>query len=84
MKINLKKLTQDKEALKAVQREMTDMQGPQKAFSKKLNAIIAFYDEIERDLEMCGESIVELDKERLAAIEERNKMLAFMKHADDM
>lgn len=84
MKINLKKLVQDKEMLKAVQAEMRDMQGPQLAFSKKLNKIIDFYSEIELDLELGGESIIELDKPRLDAIEERNKFLAFNKLNDDI
>ena len=84
MKVNLKKLVQDKEMLKAVQAEMRDMQGPQLSFSKKLNKIINFYDEIERDLEMCGESIVEIDMPRLKAIEERNKFLEFLKTNDDI
>ena len=78
MKINLKKFVQDKEALKAVQSEIS---GP---LGRKLNKIISFYEEVELDLEVLGESKIELDKDRMEAIEERNKMLAFMKNADDI
>ena len=40
------------------------------------------YEEVETDLEMCGESIIEIDMPRLEAIEERNKMLSFIKEED--
>lgn len=39
--------------------------------------------DIESDLELGGESIIELDKTRTEAIEERNKMLRFKKNSDE-
>jgi heme oxygenase len=83
MEINLKKLAQQKEQLKYIQTVLANQQIT-KALSKKLNELIRFIDEIETDLEMCGESIVELDKPRLEAIEERNKMLNFLHDGDDI
>lgn len=83
MEINLKKLAQQKEQLKYIQKVLANQQIT-KALSKKLNELIKFIDEIETDLEMCGESIVELDKPRLEAIEERNKMLNFLHDGDDI
>lgn len=78
MQINLRNLVKEREALKAAQAEVS------KDISTKLNKVINFYDEIERDLEISGECIVQLDKPRLKAIEERNKMLNFLKQADDI
>jgi hypothetical protein len=83
MEINLKKLAQQKEQLKYIQKILANQQIT-KALSKKLNDLIIFIDEIETDLEMAGESIVELDKPRLEAIEERNKMLNFLHDGDDI
>lgn len=83
MEINLKKLAQQKEQLKYIQTVLANQQIT-KALSKKLNELIRFIDEIETDLEMCGESIIELDKPRLEAIEERNKMLNFLHDGDDI
>ena len=40
-------------------------------------------DEIETDLELGGECIIDLDKDRMAAVEERNKMLAILREGDD-
>ena len=79
MKVNLKKLVQDKEMLKSLQGEDIDHY-----LKQKLNKVIEFYDEIERDLEMVGKCIVELDKPRLESIEERDKFLIFLKTNDDI
>lgn len=54
-----------------------------KGISRKVRKIIQFMEEIETDLELGGESIVELDKPRLEAIEERNKMLRFKRDTDE-
>ena len=77
MKINLKKLHKHKLHLKQALAVI-----PQESI-KDVNNIIDLLDEIEVDLELCGESIVELDKDRLAAIEEKNKMIKFIKYGDD-
>ena len=81
MKINLSKLLQQKAVLQNV------ISGSTVALPggiKRLKELLRFIEEIETDLEIGGESIVELDRERLAAIEERNKMLKFMREADDV
>ena len=83
MKVNLKDICKDKEMLKYLQSILRD-QAVTKGFATKLEKVIRFYEEIEVDLEMCGESIVELDMARLDAIEERNKMLGFLNNADDI
>lgn len=54
-----------------------------KGISRKVRKIIKFMEEIEADLEIGGESIVELDMPRLEAIEERNNMLKFKRDSDD-
>ena len=54
-----------------------------KGISRKVRKIIKFMEEIEADLEIGGESIVELDRPRLEAIEERNKMLRFKRDTDE-
>jgi hypothetical protein len=83
MKVNLKTFAQQKEQLKYVEKILLNQQTT-KALSKKIGKIIRFYDEVETDLEMGGESIVELDMPRLEAIEERNKMLEFLNNGDDL
>lgn len=83
MKINLKQLAQDKYWLENVQRTLMSSTST-KAIGNKLKNLINLVSEIETDLELGGESIVELDKPRLEAIEERNKMLKFMSEADDI
>lgn len=83
MKVNLKNICKDKEMLKYLQSILRD-QTVTKGFATKLEKVIRFYEEIEVDLEMCGESIVEIDMARLDAIEERNKMLSFLNNADDI
>jgi len=83
MKVNLKDICKDKEMLKYLQSILRD-QAVTKGFATKLEKVIRFYEEIEVDLELGGESIVELDMARLDAIEERNKMLSFIKGIDDI
>lgn len=83
MKVNLKDLCKEKETIKHAQRLLAN-ESMSKALARKLEKVIRFYEEIETDLEMCGESITELDKPRLEAIEERNKMLNFMHNGDDV
>ena len=81
MKVNLSKLVQQRTVLQNV------ISGSTVALPggiKRLKELQRLIEEIETDLELSGESIVELDKERLEAIEERNKMLKFMKDADDI
>jgi hypothetical protein len=83
MKVNLKTFAQQKEQLKYVEKILLNQQTT-KALSKKIGKIIRFYDEVETDLEMIGESIIEIDMPRLEAIEERNKMLEFLNNGDDL
>jgi hypothetical protein len=83
MKVNLKKFAQDKYWLENIQRTLLGDTST-KAIGRKLKGLIDLVSEIETDLELGGESIVELDKPRLDAIEERNKMLKFMNEADDI
>ena len=82
-KLNLKDLVQDKEALKYIQSVLRD-QPVTKKLAAKLSRVINLYDTIELDLELGGESILELDKPRLEAIIERDKMLSFLNNADDI
>jgi len=81
MKVNLSKLVQQRTALQSIISGSAVM-GP--GGMKKLKELIRFLEEVELDLELGGESIVELDKERLEAVEEKNKMLKFMREADDI
>jgi len=83
MKVNLKDICKDKEMLKYLQSILRD-QAVTKGFATKLEKVVRFYEEIEVDLELGGESIVELDMPRIEAIEERNKMLSFIKGVDDI
>jgi len=83
MKVNLKDICKDKEMLKYLQSILRD-QAVTKGFATKLEKVVRFYEEIEVDLELGGESIVELDMPRIEAIEERNKMLSFIKGIDDI
>ncbi len=82
MKVNLKKFAQDKEALKYVHKRLHE-QTAFRPLASKLNKILKFMEEVETDLELGGECIIDLDKDRTSAIEERNKMLAILKNADD-
>ncbi len=82
MKINLKKLTYDKEAIKYVYKRLCE-QSITKPLANKLNNIIKLLEEVETDLELGGECIIELDKPRTVALEERDKMLRLLKESDD-
>lgn len=82
MKINLKKFALDKEATKFVQKRLYE-QDSTRGLANKLKNVIKFLEEVETDLELGGECIVELDKSRLDAIKERNKMLTMLNEADD-
>ena len=83
MKINLKEFAQDKEIIKYCQKILAE-ESETKALSRKLNRVLRFMDEVEVDLEMCGESITELDMPRLEAIKERDKALKFYNNGDDI
>lgn len=83
MKINLKEFAQDKEVIKYCQKILVD-NSETKALSRKLNRVLRFMEEVEVDLEMGGESIIELDMPRTKAIEERDKTLKFYKDGDDI
>ena len=83
MEINLKDLAKTKEIVKYIQSILRE-QTVTKGLSRKLDEVIRLYDDIETDLEIGGESIIELNKPRLEAIEERNKMLNFLNKADDI
>ena len=74
MKVNLKDLAKEKEQFKYIQKILAN-ESVTKSLSKKLTKVIRFYEDIEADLEIGGESIIELDQPRLEAISERNKML---------
>lgn len=82
MKVNLKKLSLEKEYLKRAQNLLRSI--PEgRPLVRKLDNLISFFNNVEVDLELGGESIVELDMPRLKAIEERNKMLNFLNEEDD-
>lgn len=82
MNINLKDFAKDIEVLKHVEKLLLE-QTETKGISRKVRKIVQFLQEVEADLEIGGESIVELDMPRLEAIEERNNMLKFKKDTDD-
>ena len=83
MEINLKDLVKTKETVKYIQ-SILRQEAVTKGLAKKLDVVTKFYDEIEADLEIGGESIIELDMPRLKAIEERNKMINFINKTDDI
>ena len=83
MEINLKDLVKTKEAVKYIQSILRE-QDVTKGLARKLDEVVKLYDEIESDLEIGGESIIELDKPRLEAIAERNKMLNILNKSDDI
>lgn len=83
MEINLKDLVKTKEAVKYIQSILRE-QAVTKGLARKLDEVIKLYDEIESDLEIGGESIIELDMPRLEAIEQRNKMLNILNKSDDI
>jgi len=72
-----------KEAVKYIQSILRE-QDVTKGLARKLDEVIKLYDEIESDLEIGGESIIELDKPKLEAIAERNKMLNILNKSDDI
>lgn len=82
MKVNLKELATDRLMLIHAQKLLhgTDYG---KALSRKFTRVIRLLETIELDTEMCGESIIELDKPRLDAIEEKAKMINFMENGDE-
>lgn len=86
MKVNLKDLTKNKEYLKQLQSLIRNGEEIHnlKAFSSKLEKVIRLYEEVETDLELSGESIIELDMPRTDALEERNKMMKFINNQDDI
>lgn len=81
MKVNLTEFSKEKDILKYAQKVLSQTSVSQ-TLSRKLSKIIKKYEEIEVDLELSGECIISLDQERLEAIEERNKALAFIKDED--
>jgi hypothetical protein len=76
MKINLKDYAKETAFLKHVEKVLAN-QSETKGLSRTIRSLIIEREEIETDLELGGECILELDKERLEAIKERNKMLVF-------
>jgi len=83
MKINLKDLVKTKEAVKYIQSILRE-QAVTKGLARKLDEVVKLYEEIESDLEIGGESIIELDMPRLEAIEQRNKILNILNKSDDI
>ncbi len=81
MKVNLNDFSKEKMTLEYVEKILGE-NAVTKPLARKLRKTIRLCEEIERDLEMSGESIIELDKPRLEAIEERNKALSFNKEED--
>jgi hypothetical protein len=82
MKVNLKQYAKDTYVLKHVEKVLGETPAT-KGLSRKIAKIIKDRDEVELDLELGGECIIELDKPRLEAIEERDKMTGFMSQEDD-
>lgn len=83
MKVSLKDISKEKETLKYIQSVLRD-QSVTKGLGNKLEKIIRFYEEVETDLEMCGESITELQGGRLEEIQERNRSMSFYNKTDDI
>ena len=82
MEVNLKEHARDIEILGHVEKLLSE-RSETKGMARQVRRIAVFMQEIETDLEIGGECIVELDKPRLEAIEERNKMLRFKKNNDE-
>lgn len=83
MIVNLKKHVENIAVLKHIQTVLrTD--SINKRFVNKLENIIRFYEDVETDLELGGESIIELDMPRTKAIEERNKFISFLNNEDEI
>jgi len=74
MKVNLKELSKEKVALDMIESMLLEIPHARPLVSK-LKKVIRRQEEIEKDLEIGGESIIELDKPRLEAIEERNRAI---------
>lgn len=81
MKVNLKKLTEQYHILSELYSGEGNITGTQ---VRKLKEIIRLLEEIETDLELSGESIIELDMPRLEAVAEKNKWLTFYSKTDDI
>lgn len=81
MKTNLKKLCEQRHILTELNSGESIMTGTQ---MKKLRELARLLEEIETDLELGGESIVELDSPRLEAIQEKNRWLNFYNKTDDI
>ena len=82
MRINLKKLALEIEILHKLYFKLT-AEIETRPMASKLKKTLNFLQEIERDLEMGGESIIELDKSRLDAIEEKNSLITRLNNSDD-
>jgi hypothetical protein len=82
MEVNLKDVSKQILELKHLKKQLLQQNADPKKSSRLIDKIVLFYEEVESDLELCGESIIEIDKPRLEAIEERNKMLSFIKEED--
>jgi len=82
MEVNLKDISKQILELKHLKKQLLQQNADPKKSSRLIDKIVLFYEEVESDLELCGESIIETDKPRLEAIEERNKMLSFIKEED--
>ena len=81
MKVNLKEVAEQRMGLEYLLQNKDDLSKTIKP--KLVRQLVRFLEEVERDLEMAGESIAELDMPRLDAIEERNKMLRFKRTSDE-
>ena len=82
MEVNLKDVSKQILELKHLKKQLLQQNADPKKSSRLIDKIVLFYEEVESDLELCGESIIEINKPRLEAIEERNKMLSFIKEED--
>jgi hypothetical protein len=82
MKINLKKLAIEIEILNKLYFKLTE-DVESRPMANKLQKTITFLNEIALDLEMGGESIIELDKPRLDAIKEKNSLITRLNNSDD-
>jgi len=77
MEVNLKNFAKDTYVLKHIEKILSN-ETVTRGLVRKLSKIIKEREEIEVDLELSGESIIELDMPRLEAIEEKNKMTSFI------
>jgi len=78
MNVNLLKLYKDRLALTHAEKILSE-NSETGGIARNIRKIVNFLEEIETDLEMAGESIVELDMNRLDAIKERNNALVYKK-----